>query len=426
MKIRIVAAVIVGRVVRLVARLRGGGSAIPGLVALRIAPDFLQQTLSKIPLGVVLVSGSNGKSTTTSMLAAMIRAHNLKVFTNPSGGNLPQGIASAVLADVSFSGRLRSDIAVLEVDEAYGVSLSCILTPRTVLLMNVQIDQLNRFYDPERVVHMLEKIADSASVSVILNRDDNYLVDLDATLSGSQRVRFFGASPELISQSMHGTASAQRFDRRADLLPTRSAEVTVTELNRHAALLSFADGSSLTAKLPSRGLHYALDAAGATATAYDVLGENFRAEYVVDALEKLDPVYGRGEIVRIGQEDVEIMTMKNPASLQLNLDALQQPPEQLLMAMDEGTPDPSWLYDIDFRSLSHVDVMTGSKAWQLALRCGYADIPVTTVTTEVHRAVKIFLELPPPRTGHKTMIVNYEQMMLIRKILGFTDLEKGA
>ena len=92
MRVRL--AVSAGRLVRWAARRRGGGSAFPGLVAMKIAPDFLERTIADLPLGVVAVSGSNGKSTTTNMVSAILRAHGVRVFTNPSGGNLPQGIAS--------------------------------------------------------------------------------------------------------------------------------------------------------------------------------------------------------------------------------------------------------------------------------------------------------------------------------------------
>ena len=101
-------AVLIGRAIRVLARLRGGGSAFPGRVALLIAPRFLQRAVERLPLGVVFVSGSNGKSTTTQMLAAIMRAHDVDVFTNPSGANLPQGIASAILADAPLDGRLRA------------------------------------------------------------------------------------------------------------------------------------------------------------------------------------------------------------------------------------------------------------------------------------------------------------------------------
>ncbi|TIH39851.1 MurT ligase domain-containing protein [Subtercola vilae] len=425
MGFRTATAILVGRAVRVAARLRGGGSAIPGTIALKIAPTFLEDTISRIPLGVVAVSGSNGKSTTTNMLAAILREHGLKVFTNPSGGNLPQGIASAVLASVSVTGVLDADIAILEVDEGYGPKITKMLKPTTVLLLNIQIDQLNRYHEPDRVVRMLEQVAGSSTRALILNRDDNHLVDLDKRLPGTREVTFFGASPELISGAAHGVASADRFDEGHIDAGAREAEVTVTDVGDLQAVLAI-DGRDVAVRLPARGLHYALDAAGATATAKAILGDTFRPGLVTAALGGLSTVYGRGELLQVGDESIEIIMMKNPASLQLNLDSLQSAPEQVFMAVDEGTPDPSWIYDIDLSNLDHIDVITGSKAWQFATRFGYADIPVGTVDLDVREALKLFLALPRPTMGRKTMILNYEQMMSIRKILGFKELEGGG
>ncbi|RFA20848.1 UDP-N-acetylmuramyl tripeptide synthetase [Subtercola boreus] len=405
--------------------MRGGGSAIPGTVALRIAPRFLEDTISAIPRGVVAISGSNGKSTTTNMLAAILREHGLKVFTNPSGGNLPQGIASSVLSQVSLGGKLDADIAILEVDEGYGPRLAKLLKPRTVLLLNIQIDQLNRYHEPDRVVRMLEQVAMTSTTSLILNRDDNHLVDMDRRIPGDREVSFFGASPELIAGAAHGVASADRFGDAHAEVGAREAAVTVTDLGDSQAVLAV-DGHDIAVRLPARGLHYALDAAGATATARSVMGAAFRPGLVTAALNGLSTVYGRGELLQVAGESIEIIMMKNPASLQLNLDSLGSTPEQVFMAVDEGTPDPSWIYDIDFSSLSHVDVITGSKAWQFAVRLGYADIPVGSVDLDVRAALKRFLALPRPANGRKTMILNYEQMMGIRKILGFKELEGGG
>ncbi|WP_440710416.1 MurT ligase domain-containing protein [Herbiconiux sp. YIM B11900] len=444
MSARTTAAVLVGRAVRVAARVRGGGSAIPGNIALKIDPDFLERTIARIPDGVVAVSGSNGKSTTTNMLAAIIRAHGLKVFTNPSGGNLPQGIASALLSEVSTGGRLDSDIAILEVDEGYGTRLAELLKPRTVLLLNIQIDQLNRYHEPDRVAVMLGRVAAASTEGLILNREDNFLVDLDTRIPGKpgRAVSFFGGVPSLVDGASHGVASADRFGDVGAEPGSRPAAVEVIALDGARATLSIESatlpgGSSaedapagarteIQVKLPARGMHYALDAAGAAAAARSVLGDRFRPELVSQALDSLETVYGRGELLEVDGEQIEIIMMKNPASLQLNLDSLESPPEQVFLAVDEGTPDPAWIYDIDFSALDHVDGITGSKAWQFAVRFGYLGIPVGSVELDVRKALKEFLARPKPSTGHKVMILNYEQMMLIRKILGFKELEGGG
>jgi UDP-N-acetylmuramyl tripeptide synthase len=414
-------AVVLGRAARALLRLRGGGSAVPGRVVLAIAPRFLERAVGALPLGLVFVSGSNGKSTTTNMLAGILREHGLSVFTNPSGGNLPQGIASAMLASVPTDGLVRGDVGVIEVDEAYGVALAETLKPAAVLLLNVQIDQLNRFFEPTRVAGMLRRVASAARELLVLNADDDNLRALGRSLpAGQRRVSYFGVAPDVLAASKHGLANAPDFAGTSE--QDTDARVIVAALDGRSATVTI-DGEPLQVALPARGLHYAIDSAAAIGTALELLGERFDAEAAARALSSLRTVYGRGETLRVGDEDIEIIMMKNPPSLQLNLDYLTEAPEQVLIAVDEGTPDPSWIYDIDLSSLDHVDVVSGTKSWQLATRLAYAELPVGTVAPDLRQALKTFLALPKPSRGVKTMIVNYEQMMLIRKQLGYLDLE---
>ena len=418
-------AVLAGRLARAILRLRGGGSAAPGRVLLALSPRFLSRAVKDMPLGVVFVSGSNGKSTTTHMLVSILRAHGVSVFSNPSGANLPQGIASAMLASVPLNGRLSEDVAVLEVDEAFGPRLATQLTPHSVLLVNLQVDQLNRFYDPARVAGMLESFARVADRHLVVNGDDQNLVAIAGRVASSGASQSeFAVAPALLAG---GPAWLARGDNPALAVAAgdRNAAVTVTALDGRAATLSLA-GEPVDISLPARGLHYAVDAAGATAMALALLGDRLDRASVAAGLAAMEPVYGRGEILRSGDEDIEMVTMKNPPSLQVNLDYLDEHPEQVFVAVDEGTPDPSWIYGSDLSRLDHVDVLTGTKAWQLATRFGYSDIAVDHVIPELGPALERFLSLPKPSRGMKTMIVNYEQMMLVRKHLGYLDLEGGA
>lgn len=421
---RTAAGILLGRMARWATRLRGGGSAVPGRVLLAVSPNALERAVERMPLGVVFVSGSNGKSTTTNMLVAILRAHGVDVFSNPSGGNLPQGIASALLASMPLSGRLREQIAVLEVDEAYGVNLAKVLRPSSVLLLNVQIDQLNRFFEPDRVVTMLATIAGAADAHVVVNANDDNLVAVAAAIPpGAAEVSYFGVDEGLLDGSPNGLANAENYSGRPDVAAPVS-RVVVERLSGVDATVSIA-GTPVDVRLPARGLHYAVDVAGAAAMAERLLGPTFTPELVSSAMLSLDTVYGRGEILSYNGEDIEVIMMKNPPSLQLNLDYLDAAPEQLFVAVDEGTPDPSWMYDTDFGHIDHVDIVSGTKAWQLATRFGYGEIPVGSVVPELKPALEAFLKLPKPGRGTKTMIVNYEQMMLIRKLLGFLELENA-
>lgn len=420
--------ILLGRLARVLARLRGGGSAIPGWVVLKLAPRFLAHAVERLPRGVIVVTGSNGKTTTTAMLAAVIREHGVRVFTNSAGGNVPQGVASSLLASVPLSGRLKEELAVIEIDEGFGPALVTELKPRSALLINIQIDQLNRYFEPDHVYGLLKRVAEGASESVVVNSsDENLAVMYRALRDEGAPVHHYDVSDAVLADAPHGLASARRVDTIER--PEEPSLATVTATEGTSAVIVTGDGRAgaerLTVSLPARGVHYAADAAGAIASARVVLGDDFSAHAAVKAFEKLTPVYGRGEILRAHGEDVEVLMMKNPPSMQLNLNALDRVPEQLFMAVDEGTPDPSWVYDTDFSKIDHVDVLTGTKAWQIATRLAYAGIPVGRVIPDMKTAVDAFFELPKPDAGLKVALVNYELMMELRRILGFLELEGG-
>ena len=110
-------AISVGKAARWAAMRRGGGSAAPGLLAERIDPGFLRATLGDLPYGVVVVSGTNGKTTTTKMVVQLLREQGLKVFTNRTGSNFVRGVLASLLTEVDAAGNLDADIAVLELDD---------------------------------------------------------------------------------------------------------------------------------------------------------------------------------------------------------------------------------------------------------------------------------------------------------------------
>ena len=163
---------LIGKAVRAASRLaHGGGSAFPGKIVEQIDPQFLARTLQQLPLGVVLVSGTNGKTTTTRMVASMLESLGLKVFTNPTGSNFTRGVVSSLLAEVSLGGKLDADIAVLELDEAYAVHFVKQVQPDYCLLLNVMRDQLDRFGEIDNTARLLSKAAEATTGTVVLNRD---------------------------------------------------------------------------------------------------------------------------------------------------------------------------------------------------------------------------------------------------------------
>ena len=412
----------VAKVVRFLTRLRGGGSAFPGLVVLRLLPHVLERTLGGLRRGVIFVTGSNGKSTTTTMLAGILRAHGLKVFTNSAGGNLPQGLASALVGSASLRGRLPADIAVLEVDEAYGTHIAHLIQPRWVVITNIQVDQLNRFGEPEAVYRMLRDLSRMVSAGVLVNGGDPNAHALGSELEAEGfRVEHMAVSAEASASAAHGLVPAPLFFERLAVSLSKPV-LSVVSVAGAQVDLDFR-GSVFALRMPQPGLHYAVDTGLAAAMASVVLDDGFKPETAIAALEVLTPVYGRGETITYKGRDIALIMMKNLPSLQANLDAVTHPLENVWISVDEGTPDPSWIFDTDTSALSSVSVLSGTKAWQWVSLLEHRGIPYGHVVEDTKAALERFVAEAPPSAGPLNAIVNYEQMMRIRRLAGYKELE---
>ncbi len=413
-------AILVGRLTRFAARLRkpGGGSAVPGLVVNTIAPGYLKRTLSGFPQGLLVVSGSSGKSTSTKMLVAILRAHGIDVFTNPSTANISQGLTSALLERADWRGRVPGDMAVLEMDEGHGALVMQGVDARVVTLTNVMVDQIDRFHDSEMVAGMLARIASRAHEAVVVNADDAYLERLAAGLRPEVRVRRFGVSAAVLDAAPRGLGHTETTTRRLD----PSDGVVVESVDGASAVL--ADGAtSVSIGLPARGTHYAVDAAAAYATAKAVLGERFAPETAAAALSAIPAVFGRGERVTVRGHEVDFVLVQNPASYQLNVDSIPSDTEQILFAIGSDVRDPSYFWPTDASSLGRVAIVSGSKAHEAALMLAYDGVVIDRVEPDLNRALDDFLAAPAPTSGVKTIVFSADAMRRTRAHLGLTGAE---
>lgn len=406
-------AVLIGRAARVAARLRkpGGGSAVPGLVVNRLAPGFLGSVLSSFPKGLVVVSGSSGKSTTTKMLVSILEAHGERVFTNPSTANISQGLTSALLERASLTGRIDADIAVLEMDEGHGALISSTFDARTVLLTNVMTDQIDRFHDSEKVVGMLEKIASRATQRVIVNADDAMLRRLADAVAAP--VEHFGVTQEVLNAQPRGLGYAETSDQRTD------GGVIVTAVSGRRASIAF-DGAVHEVGLPARGAHYAVDAAAAIAAARDVLAERFDPSAAVAAVSAMPAVFGRGEVVTVRGKQVEFVLVQNPASFQLNVDELEPGLDQVFVAMGSDVADPSYFWPVDSSRIGRARIVSGSKAQEMALQLLYQGVRVDEIDDDLPGALDRFFALPDPKVGIKTIVFTADPMRRTRSHLGLS------
>lgn len=424
-----------GKMVRAAARVRGGGTALPGKVVEAIDADFMARTLAQLPYGVVLVSGTNGKTTTTRIVASMLERLGLRVFTNPTGSNFTRGVVSALLDKVDLSGRLHADVAVLELDEAYAVHFVKKVKPRYSLLLNVLRDQLDRFGEIDTTAKMLAAVAEATTGTVVLNREDPRVAQLaESVQQANARVEYFGLSDDLMSffpsdDAMHETEDKLNYH----LAHYRPAQVTLTELKQKKAVFAFGQTEgTYSAQLKLEGVYNAFNAAGALAVVDAVLREvqpqkrPSHAEMVL-ALSQVTPAFGRGESITVGNSDVELILVKNPMGFRLALKSFDSAEHDTMIIINDEYADGrdmSWLWDVDFSSLSAggVQSVSGVRATDMALRLAYDGIDAQEVNENIEEAVQSFVSNGSGRNKH--VYCTYTAMLAARKALAqIADVE---
>ncbi|MCI7456119.1 Mur ligase family protein, partial [Actinomyces urogenitalis] len=278
------ATIALGRGARLAARLRGGGSggtALPGLVVERTDPGFLGRVLAQLPRGVVVVSGTNGKTTTTKMVVQLLQSQGLKVLTNRTGSNFIRGVLASLLTEVDWRGRVDADIAVLELDEAHAVRFIQHVRPQATLLLNVMRDQLDRFGEVDYTASLLHQVAQATTGVVVINQDDPRLVSPDFLDTLSAHTASFGIGPALRSvflsdDELHAARTSQPTAARpgeavpGPMSPSRPT-VLLEELHGQEVTLQVR-GVRRRVSMTIPGVHNQLNACAALALALEILG----------------------------------------------------------------------------------------------------------------------------------------------------------
>lgn len=414
--------VILGKALRYAMRLRGGGSALPGLFVERISPDFIKDTLSQIPKGVVVISGTNGKTTTTKIVVSLLEAHGLKVFTNRTGSNFTRGVAAALLGDIDVKGKLDADIAVLELDEAHAVKFVEAIPPRYSLILNVMRDQLDRFGEIDATAKMLAKIAKATTDSVVLNREDRRILAIKDVLS-DQKVEFFGLSDELLATFPSDDdlrSNSVKKSKRPD------AAVVLIKYAEDQATFSLG-GHEFSTSLKLSGIYNVFNSAAAIALVHAILDKDIKADKVLSTLATVTPAFGRGESLEIGGQPLELVLVKNPSGFRLGLKSFSPNDYATMIAINDNYADGrdmSWLWDVDFESLKERGVaqVSGIRAYDMALRLQYDEVPITHIEPELPLALRQFIE--SNKDLPKRIYCTYTAMLTLRKELSkITDVE---
>mgnify|MGYP003589467468 CR=1 FL=1 len=404
---------ILGKSVRYFAKLRGGGSALPGLWVERIDPDFLKRTLSQLPKGVVVVSGTNGKTTTTKMIVELLESQGLKVFTNRSGSNFTRGVSAALIGDINIKGNLNADIAVLELDEAHAVHFVKAIAPSYCLLLNVMRDQLDRFGEIDMTAKLLLNVAKHTTKEIVLNREDPLINELSVDLD-HKKISYFGLDRSL--RHLFSNDNELYGKKTLDQAITKQA-TTLDYIDNHSAKFSI-NNKTINTELKLRGIYNIFNAAAALALVKAVLGNNIDYKSLSDCLSKIEPAFGRGETIIVKGQPIELVLVKNPSGFRLGLSSFSAKGYATMIAINDNYADGrdmSWLWDVDFSSLKidGVSSVSGSRAYDIALRLRYDEIKVGLVEISLSKALKKFITENKNRP--KRIYCTYTAMLTIRK-----------
>lgn len=433
---------------------RGGGTALPGLLAERIAPDVAAALARRLEGGAVLVTGTNGKTTTARLLAGMLAAAGRPVAHNRAGSNLTRGIASALAAASDWRGRPREAraLALMETDEAALPAAARALRPRAVAFTNLFRDQLDRYGEVEAVAaRWREALALlPPDATLVLNADDPAVAELALDWSGP--VHWHSLAGARAGAGDPGPADA-RWCRAcgaaygyaaryaAHLGDWRCAGCGRARPAPDTAAVSVADapeGLRLDVPglgalgLPLRGRYNAGNAIAAIAIAR-VLG--LPADAIRAGLAAARPAFGRGETVAFAGRRLRLLLCKNPAGA---TEALRQLEEEgaaeiafLLNDRFADGRDVSWIWDAGFERLAGSVRRCragGDRAADAALRLRYAGWPAPAAVTRSPAAFLDAVAAAPAPDGDPALdaLVTYTALLDLRAELARRGALTGA
>ncbi len=402
----------------------GGGSAAPGLYALKIDPQLVKKLSSKIPTNIV-ISGTNGKTTTSRMLAHFAQTNNFKVIRNSTGSNLERGIASALINKTNpFSLKLKNaDLGIWELDEAAFNNVVLSIKPNIMVFLNVFRDQLDRYGEVNTVVKKWEETLKKVNFNslILANGDDLNTLRLKGSFRGEFET--FGMPNMMIKGEAQATKNKS--------LNFKAEDVKVSSLDNVTFNLNFR-GMRQQVLLPLPGSYHIYDFLAAFAAGYHL---NLDPEQMIDSLDGFVPAFGRVEKLIIKGKNVYLFLIKNPVGATQvfgTIAAEIKPEDTVLLALNDNFADGkdvSWIWDANFEELKIKDfglriLCSGQRAEDLAIRLKYAGL--NTKQIEIQKSLeKAFDKSLEITKGRVFITPTYTAMLGLQSILAKKGYKKA-
>ncbi len=431
-------------------RLRlGGGTALPGLLAERIDPGIVAGLARGLGEGAVLITGTNGKTTTARLLRNIARQAGLRVVANRAGSNMMRGVAAALAEaarwDGTFTARQRR-IGVFEVDEATMPLVAAAVRPRIVLFTNLFRDQLDRYGEVEHVAAIWRRAVETfpETTTLALNADDPAVASLADAACGPVVLYGIDDRSPAVDKLEHAAdarwcpACGAELEYAAIFYGhlghwrcpgcQRSrppAQVACTAVRAGAETLDLSIASpagDVPVRLPLVGLYNAYHAVAAAAAAVALAIDR---EAVEQGLNAFTAAFGRQERLRVAGREVQVILAKNPAGLNEVLRAITAggAARDVALFLNDDIADGrdiSWIWDVDFELLcgkARAITVSGRRAWDMALRLKYAGLG-SQQTVEPDPAAALRRALRQTPEGQTLYVIpTYTAMLRVRGLL---------
>ena len=405
----------VGKTTLKLLRLTGRtGSALPGRVVEKVSPKFLARMLAQLPQGVIVVSGTNGKTTTTKLSTKLLESQGLRVLTNSTGSNFVRGIISSVVGKASWRGKLDYDIAVFEQDEAHAVHFVRQVRPRGVLVLNVMRDQMDRFGEIDTTLKLLERLAAAPTEFAVLNANDERVSTIETP---APKKIWFGHSRDLQPEFL--TDDQLYHAESADFTQSAAPAVELTGYDESSVSLRVQN-------VPHRyqyqlqGGHNALNLTAALAVLYALVPEPNTGE-LAKAILTVEPAFGRGEVIALpGGSNLTLQLVKNPGGFTQALRMLELKDYKTVgICINDDYPDGrdvSWLWDVDFTAIRTPVLCGGVRAADIANRLKYDGVGVVGSESDLATYKTQFDGIASKQAGEAILFCTYTAMLKLREL----------
>jgi lipid II isoglutaminyl synthase (glutamine-hydrolysing) len=443
---RLAAEIAAARAVAGLSRLlgRGAGMTVPGKLLSKLDPAAIDKLAARLPEGSVCISATNGKTTTSAMVAEILRPR-FRLAHNRSGANLVSGVASTLLAAGD------AELGLLEVDEAALPEVMRRVRPRAVLLGNLFRDQLDRYGELELIAERWREAVAGlpAGTTIVLNADDPQVGSL-----AEEAIHFGLDDPSVARPSLQHAADSKYcircgtpYDYAAayvghlgdyrcpncgharPALDVAARAIVLEGLERAAFDLVTPDGTRRV-ELALPGLYNVYNALGAAALAH---GLGATLDEVVQGLGRFSAAFGRFERIAVDDKRLLLLLIKNPAGANEAVRTLVEgrPPRVAVIALNDAIADGrdvSWIWDVDFEPLIpglERLVVSGGRAAELALRFKYGGLDDATIEVQpdLSAALDRGLELTPA-DGELVVLPTYTAMLALQRLVAERGLAK--